>query len=140
MGSDAGNGKTVHELMSGTLPSPVFILIEDDEYLTIRLFAELRQLRSCQMSAESAGGIAKACLPKQSQIEQTLCHDYGGEVPDRLPGEESAFGSHQGDCYPAYRAVNHYVYQRVRVFLRRRHKVPSLGTAHCQRYREDVTT
>jgi hypothetical protein len=24
---------------------------------------------------------------------------------------------------------NHYVYQRVRVFLRRRHKVPSLGTA-----------
>jgi hypothetical protein len=35
----------------------------------------------------------------------------------------------QGDCYPAYRAVNHYVYERVRVFLRRRHKVPSLGTA-----------
>src|ERR1700726_450514 len=36
---------------------------------------------------------------------------------------------HQGDCYPAYRAVNHYVYQRVRVFLRRRHNVSSLGTA-----------
>src|SRR5580704_12912657 len=35
----------------------------------------------------------------------------------------------QGDCYPAYRAVNHYVYESVRVFLRRRHKVPSLGTA-----------
>jgi hypothetical protein len=35
----------------------------------------------------------------------------------------------QGDCYPAYRAVNQYVYECVRVFLRRRHKVPSLGTA-----------
>jgi RNA-directed DNA polymerase len=40
-----------------------------------------------------------------------------------------------GDRYPAYRAVNHHVYQRVRVFLRRRHKVPSLGTA---RYSDDV--
>ena len=35
----------------------------------------------------------------------------------------------QGDCYPAYRAVNHHVYDRVRAFLRRRHKVSSLGTA-----------
>jgi RNA-directed DNA polymerase len=44
-----------------------------------------------------------------------------------LRGWSQYFG--QGDCYPAYRAVNHYVYQRVRVFLRRRHKVSSLGTA-----------
>jgi RNA-directed DNA polymerase len=28
----------------------------------------------------------------------------------------------------AYRAVDHYVYERVRHFLRRRHKVPSRGT------------
>ena len=35
----------------------------------------------------------------------------------------------QGDCYPAYRAVNHHVYDRVRAFLRRRYKVSSLGTA-----------
>jgi RNA-directed DNA polymerase len=34
-----------------------------------------------------------------------------------------------GDRGTAYRAVNNHVYQRVRVFLRRRHKVPSLGTA-----------
>jgi RNA-directed DNA polymerase len=53
------------------------------------------------------------------------------EVRDRLNatlrGWFHYFG--QGDCYPAYRAVNHYVYERVRVFLRRRHKVSSLGTA-----------
>src|ERR1700681_651726 len=53
------------------------------------------------------------------------------EVRDRLNamlrGWSHYFG--QGDCYPAYRAVNHYVYERVRGFLRRRHKVPSLGTA-----------
>ena len=28
----------------------------------------------------------------------------------------------------AYRAVDHYVYEGVRHFLRRRHKVPSRGT------------
>ena len=28
----------------------------------------------------------------------------------------------------AYRAVDHYGYERVRHFLRRRHKVPSRGT------------
>ena len=44
-----------------------------------------------------------------------------------LRGWSNYFG--RGDCYPAYRAVNHYVYERVRMFLRRRHKVPSLGTA-----------
>jgi len=53
------------------------------------------------------------------------------DVRDRLNatlrGWSNYFG--QGDCYPAYRAVNHYVYERVRIFLRRRHKVPSLGTA-----------
>ena len=53
------------------------------------------------------------------------------EVRDRLNatlrGWSNYFG--QGDCYPAYRAVNHYVYERVRVFLKRRHKVSSLGTA-----------
>jgi len=33
-----------------------------------------------------------------------------------------------GTRYRAYRAVDHYVYERVRHFLRRRHKVPSRGT------------
>jgi RNA-directed DNA polymerase len=53
------------------------------------------------------------------------------EVRDRLNatlrGWSTYFG--QGDCYPAYRAVTHYVYESVRVFLRRRHNVHSLGTA-----------
>lgn len=53
------------------------------------------------------------------------------EVRDRLNATLRGWSTYfsQGDCYPAYRAVNHYVYQSVRVFLRRRHKVPSLGTA-----------
>jgi RNA-directed DNA polymerase len=53
------------------------------------------------------------------------------EVRNRLNATLRGWSNYfcQGDCYPAYRAVNHYVYQRVRVFLRRRHKVPSLGTA-----------
>jgi RNA-directed DNA polymerase len=53
------------------------------------------------------------------------------DVRDRLNATLRGWSRYfcQGDCYPAYRAVNHYVYQRVRVFLRRRHKVPSLGTA-----------
>ncbi len=35
----------------------------------------------------------------------------------------------------AYRAVDNYVYERVRHFLRRRHKVPSRGT---KRFSADV--
>jgi RNA-directed DNA polymerase len=34
----------------------------------------------------------------------------------------------RGSCLEAYRAVDHYVYERVRAFLRRRHKVPSRGS------------
>jgi RNA-directed DNA polymerase len=34
-----------------------------------------------------------------------------------------------GDRYTAYRAVDHYVYDSVRRFMKRRHKVPSLGTS-----------
>jgi RNA-directed DNA polymerase len=53
------------------------------------------------------------------------------EVRDRLNATLRGWSNYfcQGDCYPAYRAVNHYVYERVRVFLRRRHQVSSLGTA-----------
>src|ERR1700729_1206388 len=58
------------------------------------------------------------------------------EVRDRLNATLRGWSNYfcVGDRYPAYRAVNHYVYQRVRVFLRRRHKVSSLGTA---RYSDD---
>jgi len=35
-----------------------------------------------------------------------------------------------GTRMPAYRAVDHYVYERVRHFLRRRHQVSSQGTHH----------
>ena len=43
-----------------------------------------------------------------------------------LRGWSNYFG--YGTRLMAYRAVNHYVYERVRNFLRRRHKVPSRGT------------
>ena len=53
------------------------------------------------------------------------------EVRDRLNsilrGWSNYFG--YGTRLMAYRAVEHYVYERVRNFLRRRHKVPSLGSA-----------
>src|SRR5450759_2407308 len=53
------------------------------------------------------------------------------EVRDRLNATLRGWSSYfrQGDCYPAYRAVTHYVYESVRIFLRRRHKVYSPGTA-----------
>jgi RNA-directed DNA polymerase len=52
-----------------------------------------------------------------------------GEVRDQLNrvlrGWAAYFG--QGTRWMAYRAVDHHVYTRVRLFLTRRHKVPSRG-------------
>src|ERR1700691_4705536 len=50
------------------------------------------------------------------------------EVRDRLNATLRGWSNYfcLGDRYTAYRAVNHHVYQCVRVFLRRRHKVSSL--------------
>src|SRR6202451_708032 len=45
-----------------------------------------------------------------------------------LRGWSTYFG--YGTRLMAYRAVEHYVYERVRNFLRHRHKVPSRGSAH----------
>jgi len=50
-----------------------------------------------------------------------------------LRGWAGYFG--YGTRYPAYRAVDNYVYDRTRHFLRRRHKVPSRGT---RRFSADV--
>lgn len=57
------------------------------------------------------------------------------EVRDRLNrllGGWSAYFDH-GTRLPAYRAIDNHVYQRVRHFLVRRHKVPSRGTARFPR-------
>ncbi len=49
-----------------------------------------------------------------------------------LRGWSQYFG--YGTRMPAYRAVDNYVYERVRHFLVRRHKVPSRGTTRfCDR-------
>jgi RNA-directed DNA polymerase len=52
-------------------------------------------------------------------------------VRDRLNAVLRGWSSYFscGDRYLAYRAVDHYVYHSVRHFMRRRHKVPSLGTS-----------
>ncbi|MEO5950835.1 MAG: group II intron maturase-specific domain-containing protein [Chloroflexia bacterium] len=42
-----------------------------------------------------------------------------------MVGWSNYFG--YGTCFMAYRAVDHYVYERVRNFLRNRHKVASRG-------------
>ena len=52
-------------------------------------------------------------------------------VRDRLNAVLRGWSSYFscGDRYLAYRAVDQYVYHGVRHFMRRRHKVPSLGTS-----------
>lgn len=53
-----------------------------------------------------------------------------GEVKEELNRAVRGWGNYfsYGTRAPAYRAVDHYVYDRVRHFLRRRRKVPSRGT------------
>ena len=48
------------------------------------------------------------------------------QLNDRLRGWSTYFG--HGSRLTAYRAIDNYVYERVRHFLARRHKVPSRGT------------
>jgi RNA-directed DNA polymerase len=53
------------------------------------------------------------------------------EVRDRLNAVLRGWSNYFrcGDRYQAYRAVDHYVYDHVRRFMRRRHQVSSLGTS-----------
>jgi len=59
------------------------------------------------------------------------------QVRDRLNSLLRGWGSYfnHGTRQVAYRAVNDYVYHSVRRFLRRRHKVRSLGT---RRFNDEV--
>lgn len=52
--------------------------------------------------------------------------EVGGRLNRTLRGWTNYFG--YGTRMPVYRAVDNYVYERVRGFLRRRHKVSSRGT------------
>ena len=60
-----------------------------------------------------------------------------GEVKDELNRALRGWANYfsYGTRFMAYRAVDNYVWERVRYFLGRRHKVPSRGT---ERYSGDV--
>jgi RNA-directed DNA polymerase len=75
----------------------------------------------------------KSVLRLKTKVSDLLVPGNMGAWPEvrdrlnRLLGGWAAYFSH-GTRMPAYRAVDNHVYDRVRHFLVRRHKVPSLGT------------
>ena len=79
--------------MSRPLSSLVIILVEGDVDSPARRIGKLRQMSGAQIGADGAGGIAKAGLPQDGEIEQTFDQDHRGEVPNRVPGEQAAFGA-----------------------------------------------
>ena len=92
-GGCAGTLQAPRKLVSGALTGLVFILVKDDVDRARGAITELLELTRRQMCADGAGGIAKAGLPKHGQVEQTFDQDHGGEVADRLPGKQAAFGT-----------------------------------------------
>src|SRR5215467_7236634 len=81
--------------MSRPLSSLVIILVEGDVDSPARRIGKLRQMSGAQIGADGAGGIAKAGLPQDGEIEKTFDQDHRGEVPNRVPGEQAAFGAWQ---------------------------------------------
>ena len=79
------------ERQSGLLTSLVVVLIEDDVDSAILGIAKLIPLQGRQMSADRAGGVAKAFLPENRKIKQAFDENHVGAVADRFPGEQSAF-------------------------------------------------
>jgi RNA-directed DNA polymerase len=82
----------------------------------------------------------KAVARIKEKVGDLLAPSNVGTWPDvrdrlnRMLRGWSAYYSY-GTRMPAYRAVDNYVYQSVRNFLRRRHKVPSRGT---RRFSDEV--
>jgi RNA-directed DNA polymerase len=68
------------------------------------------------------GGIRRILRPSNQAPWEVVV----GELNRLLRGWANYFG--YGTRYLAYRAVDNYVYDRARHFLRRRHKVPTRGT------------
>lgn len=67
--------------------------IEGKKHGTVRPVGQLRELGRGQVNAEGAGGVEKARLPKDGQIEETFDQNYMVVMADRAPGEEAAFGT-----------------------------------------------
>ena len=83
----------MEESIGGTLAGLVLILIEGEVDAAVGVFAQLGQLRRSQVGADGTGGIAESRLPQHGEIEQPLDQDYVAELPDRLPSEQTAFGT-----------------------------------------------
>lgn len=76
----------------------------------------------------------KAVARIKEKVDQLLVPGNTGtwaEVRDRLNQKLRGWSAYfsYGTRTAAYRAVDHHVYERVRHFLRRRHKVQSRGTS-----------
>ena len=77
------------------MASLILILIEGDVDTAVGIFAQLGQLRWRQVGTDGTSGIAESRLPQHGEIEQPLDQDYVAELPDRLPSEQTAFGTWQ---------------------------------------------
>ena len=51
------------------------------------------ELRLGQVNAESASGVDKAGLPKNSEIEEAFDQNHILMMADQVPGEKTAFGT-----------------------------------------------
>src|SRR6266478_7924360 len=71
------------------LAGMVVIVIEGNVNLAAVLVTKLRQLQGCQMSAQRAGGVAKASLPERGQIEQAFDQNHSRERADGVPGKQT---------------------------------------------------
>jgi hypothetical protein len=78
-------------LLTGT----VGIAIEGNVELPAAAITELGKLGGRQVSSESAGGVAEACLPEYSEIEESFDENNGRKPAHRLPGEQATLGARQ---------------------------------------------
>ena len=75
------------QLLGRPLAGLVFILVKDEVNPTSEPIGKLAKLGGRQTGAEGAGGVAKAGLPQDGEIEEAFDQDHGGKLAHRFPGE-----------------------------------------------------